>query len=249
MLGTRHPWVLPRLPKPPGRSLRDTTNLFKAAPGAIQGLQSMLRWLLKLWKTKKRAIFKTPKASQTSISGSQACAVMSMLKTNKRVPVCCTHNLRSPYKILKSVFVRHEWPVYNLQDWHLCWEHTMSVQPSLCSDVYVKDRQKSVCVWHTHTPLEFTIQNTKACICEAWTTCLQSSDLASMLRTHNVCVCSIHNLSRPHKVLKSVCMTHTIWGHHAKYWNLCLWDMKSPPTIPKIGVYAESTQSLCVQHT
>ena len=51
---------------------------------------------------------------------SQACAVISMLKTDKRVSVCGAHNLRSPYKILKSVSLRHELPVYNPQDWHLC---------------------------------------------------------------------------------------------------------------------------------
>ena len=67
-------------------------------------------------KKEKRAIFKTLKASPTSISGSQACAVMSMLKTDKRVSVCGTHNLRSLYRILESVCVKHELPVYNLQD-------------------------------------------------------------------------------------------------------------------------------------
>ena len=89
-LGKRHPWGLPRLPKSPGRFLWDTKNLFKAAPGAIQGLQSMLRWLLELSNRKKRAIFKTPKASPTSISGSQACAVMSMLHTECQ---CVTHTI------------------------------------------------------------------------------------------------------------------------------------------------------------
>ena len=68
-------------------------------------------------KQEKNAIFKTPKASPTSISGSQACAVMSMLE---RVSVCDTHSLRPPCKILKSVFVKHEIPVYNPENWRLC---------------------------------------------------------------------------------------------------------------------------------
>ena len=138
---------------------------------------------------------------------SQACAVMSMLKTDKRVSVCGTYNLRSLYKILRSVFVRHELPVYNLQTWHLCWEYTMP----LCVAYIICQHHIKYwiqCAWHTQ--FEATMQNTENCVCETWNLRLQSSKLASMLRTQNLCVDSILNFSTLHKVLKSLLVRHQI---------------------------------------
>ena len=140
------------------------------------------------------------------------------------------------FKIRKKSYFQDSQGFPNINFW----------QPSLCSDVYVEDRQKSVCVWHTHTHhLSLPCKNTKVCICETWTTCLQSSDLASMLRTHNVCVCSIHNLSRPHKVLKSVCMTHTIYLRERPPCKL----LKSVFVRHEISVYNPQNWRLCWEHT
>ena len=54
------------------------------------------------------------------------------------------------------------------------------------------------------------MQNTKICACETRNLRLQSSKLASMLRTHSLCVRSIQNLPALHKVLKSLLVRHQI---------------------------------------
>ena len=54
------------------------------------------------------------------------------------------------------------------------------------------------------------MQTIEICVCETWNLRLQSSKLASMLRTHNLCAHSIHNLSTLHKVLKSLLVRHQI---------------------------------------
>ena len=133
-----------------------------------------------------------------------------------------------------------------------CWEHTMSVCVA-CINCQDHIKYWNLCAWHTL--FEATMQNTEICVCETWNLRLQSSKLASMLRTHNLCVRSIQNLPTLHKVLKSLLVRHQIvpcsnmrWLPTLSFFAACNFLQSCPVLLSIINkICCHSTEALVSQ--
>ena len=148
-LGKRHPWGLPRLPKSPGRFLWDTKICLRQPREPSRAFRVCWGGFYTSQTTAKNLFSRLPRLPQHQFLASRL--VQWCLCWRQRVSVRDTHNLRPPYKLLKSVFVRHEIPVYNTQNWCLCWEHTMSVR-SIHNPSTPHKVLKSVPVRHQNSP-------------------------------------------------------------------------------------------------